>query len=443
MLIDVLLFFYCTSVLLSFSIFLFDGYLVFCLIWIFAIFYSTSNNWAALPNFVRLIWLLFFSSMILGRFLYINLLRQKSLRHLKDYNTSTLAPDSNDTAHFLSIKPSIFKYYVFACLFLFFLGITGVGQNPEFADQVNAASKSRLPYVINGLLNTLLSYWTFTILFASRYIPSSAISKFLNKVLPFRLISSLSGLLKFSAYLSTYATKFIVPLYGYLSLRYYMKFSWFSIKSSLRRLKISAQLLIFFLLILAILLSSAYLLSFLSVDLLELVIMKILVRADSYAMLDSDSLAMLSDEYSGNLFYFIHPFLKLIGIQAYDMPMGSFLMSKSSYLSTIGGPNIHLPVVLFILGGRGLLGYAFIILFGILSSLLLCYSRKNIISYVNHPNQKSTLFWSIFYFNSFLVLLQEPSAFAHGLFFAFVVYSFLRFLWPSLLYVFAKSSINI
>lgn len=441
MIIDLFLFFYCSSVLLSFSIFLFDGYLAFCLIWIFSLFYSTSSNLTALPTFVRLIWFLFFSSMLLGRFAYFLLSRRKSFPKLKPYSTSTFSPQFHGTIHQLSIKPAIFYYFIFASLVLLFLSISGIGQNTEFAG-VNAASKSRIPYIFNGLLTTLLSYWTFSILLASRSIPSSIVSQFLDKVLPFSVIAKFAGVLKFSAFLASYATKFIVPLFDYLLLRYYMAFPWITIKISLSRLKLSKKLLIFSLSVLTLLFTSTFLLSLANLDLLDLIIYKIIVRSDSYGLLDLNSLRLLSHEYAGNLFYFLHPFLKTIGLQAYDMPMGSFLISAGSNINQIGGPNIHLPVVLFVLGGLGFWGFVFIIFFGTLFSVALCFARANIISYVNGPNDQSTLFWPIFFFNLFPLLLQEPSAFGHGLFFAVFVYLFLRLLTPSLLRVFAKSSTN-
>ena len=441
MIVDIFLFFYCTAVFLSFSIFLFDGYLLFCLIWIFSIFYSTSSGLAVLPDFARLIWFLFFSSMLLGRFLYSQFFRRKSFQPLKDYHALIITPNSNyNIPRYLSIKPIIFKYFVFAYLVILILGLTGVGQNPEFAGSVNAGSKSRLPYVIEGLITALLSYWKYSILFASRYIASSSYSVFLNKILPFSVTTSFVGVFKYSTYLASYATKFISPLVEYISLRYYAKFSWFSIKRSLLGLRFNAKLIAFSLLMLAVFMASYFILMSLGVELLNLLVMKILNRSDSYGLLNTDSIAMLSDEYAGNLFYFFHPFLKLFGSQAYDMPMGSFLISKGSNLNQIGGPNVHLPVVLFVLGGAGGLGYSFLIVSGILFSFLLCHARKCIHSYMYSHSHHLTIFWPIFYFTLFPLLLQEPSAFGHQLFFAALIYYFLRFLKPTLYYIFSAFS---
>ena len=446
MLIDIFLFIYCSSVLLSFSIFVFDGYLIFCVVWIFSIFYSTSSGLAALPDFARLIWFLFFSSMLLGRFLYTQFFGNKSFQVIKHYRASIVSHNSKDNIPpFLSIKPIVFKCYIFFCLFLLIFGFTGIGQNPEFAGSVNAASKSRLPYVINGLIQTLLSYWTFSILFASRHIRSTSFSVFMNKIIPFRVISSLAGVLKFSTYLTSYATKFVSPFLDYIFLRYYVYLPWFAVRRSLLRLRLDTKIINFAVIALALFIASFYLFSSLSanVDLLNLVIMKIVIRSDSYGLLNADSLARLSDEYAGNLFYFFHPFLKLFGFQAYDMPMGSFLVSKGSNLNQTGGPNVHLPVVLFLLGGAGGLGYGFLIVSGILFSFLLCHARKCILSYMYLHGNHLTIFWPTFYFSVFPLLLQEPSAFGHNLFFATLVYCFLRFLKPSLYYVFSESSVEI
>lgn len=437
MLIDIVLFLYCSSVILSFSVFLFDGYLLFCLIWIFSLFYSITTNAAALPEFARLVWFILISSMLLGRFLYSHIFRQGGFPQLETRITSSLSNESNISVKSLRIKPIIFKYFIISCVILLFLSITGFGQNPEVAGSVNAVSKSRVPYVIDGFLQALLSYWTFSILFASRYVSSSINSKFLNQVLPFRLLFNLTGSLQFSAYLASYATKFVAPLLDYLFLRFYMKFSWSSIRSSVSRLKLSSRLLFFILSSFVILTASSFLVAFLSVDLLQLILLKITIRSDAYSLLDQDALAMLSNEYGGNLFYFVHPFLKSIGFQAYDMPMGSFLIANGSDLSVTGGPNIHLPLVLYILGGGGFSGFVLIIFLGVIFSLILCHARTNIVLFVNNPTQSSSVFWSIFFFNSFLLLLQEPSAFGHVLFFAFLVYLFLRFLKPSLFNILA------
>ena len=174
-------------------------------------------------------------------------------------------------------------------------------------------------------------------------------------------------------------------------------------------------------------------LHFINVNLLDLLLFKLLQRSDLYAFLNEQSLSDLASNYSFNFLYFFHPFLKLISLKAYDMPMGTYLISQSNF-GSLGGPNTHLPVVLYVIGNQGVLGYSLIFAVGFFCSLLLLYSRKKILKRI-FLSDITPIFWPFFVYTAFPLLLKEPSAFAHYLFFNCISYFIIFRLRPSFLQV--------
>jgi hypothetical protein len=428
--IDAFLFFFCSFTLLSFSISLFDGYVFFSIIWFFSIFFSCFISEAALVDFVRAAWFVFTVGMLAGRLVFASCVSKiNALKIVTD-------PNPNPGSSFHGAKFQIKANIAFAFILLFsavlFFALTGIGGNVDFADNVNAGSKSLLPYAVRGILGVLTSYWTWSVILAKPCFNLSSYKRFANCLLFLPTLADLILSLQFLAFLGTYGTKLVVPFTTYISFRMFYSYTWSRMRYQLRTFKLNKALL-------AIAFLTAFAVSFLilifnylGISFVDLLLLKSLGRADSYPLLDSSSISNLVQVYGGNFMYFFHPFLKAVGLKAYDMPMGSWLASGGSNINQIGGPNIHLPVVLYVLGRGGLSGMMCNLLGGIVISLLLLYARNNIVNRMN-GSSLFPIFWSIFIYFNFLLLLQEPSAFGHSLLFWTIVYTVLRLAKPSLL----------
>ncbi len=60
-----------------------------------------------------------------------------------------------------------------------------------------------------------------------------------------------------------------------------------------------------------------------------------------------DALSMIRDDYKVNFFsYMLHPITSLVGVRAYDKPLGAMLMSEVQRRDVLTGPNPQMPVLL-------------------------------------------------------------------------------------------------
>lgn len=428
--IDVFLFFFCSFTVLSFSISLFDGFMFFAIIWFFSIFFSCFISEAALVDFVRAAWFVFSVGMLAGKLVFTGCVSKiKAINVIADTSVDL---SSNSHGGKLQIKTGILSAYFLLFSTVLIFAFTGIGGNADFADNVNAGSKSLFPYVVTGMLGALTSYWTWSVILAKTYFRLSSYKSFVNYLLLVPTLLELILSLKFLAFLGIYGTKLIAPFATYISFRMFYSCTWPRIRHQFRMVKLSKAFLA--VVALAAFAFSSFLLIFnyLDLSLTDLLLLKFLGRADSYQLLDSSSIPNLIEVYGGNFMYFFHPFLKVVGLKAYDMPMGSWLISGGSNVNQIGGPNIHLPIVLYILGRGGLPGMTCNFLGGIVISLFLLLARNNIVNRLN-GSSLSPVFWSIFFYFNFLLLLQEPSAFGHSLFFGSIAYTALGLIRPSLL----------
>ena len=219
-----------------------------------------------------------------------------------------------------------------------------------------------------------------------------------------------------------------------MSFRFYVLLVWCDIRKYFRTLKINISLLILLAAFLvAVVISYSLLLSF-DVSIFDLLFFKFINRSDLYSVLSPENLDRLTSVYQGNILYFFHPFLRLIGSQAYEMPMGTFLISMGSNLKDIGGPNTHLPVTLFVIANQGIIGYVSIFMAALLCAFALLRSRNKILKRIACLDSRP-IFWSFFSFIAFPILVVEPSAFGHLLFFNCILYFIVFRFKPSLLQV--------
>ncbi|KGF96670.1 hypothetical protein EU95_0555 [Prochlorococcus marinus str. MIT 9201] len=157
-------------------------------------------------------------------------------------------------------------------------------------------------------------------------------------------------------------------------------------------------------------------------------------RVDGYLFLNSEMLDKLSRNYNNIFAYIAHPFLKLIGLYGYKAPMGTFLLSSildTDIAKTIGGPNIHLPILIGITYLNMSMSFLIIpfmlILFSGIFGLALSYSYK-ILWDKNNIFSISQSFISLFIYFSTMRFITEPSVFSHSLMAficCFVIYKFI------------------
>jgi hypothetical protein len=428
--IDVFLFFFCSFTLLSFSISLFDGFLFFAIIWFFSIFFSCFISEAASVDFVRAAWFVFSLGMLAGRLVFVGCVSK--IKAISITDSANIVHISNSHRGDLKIKTGVVYGFFLLFLSVFTFSLTGIGDNADFADNVNAGSKSLFPYIVTGIMGTLTYYWTWSVILAKTYFRISSFKRFVNYILLVPTFLQFILALRFLSLLGTYGTKLIAPFTTYISFRMFYSCTWPRIFRQFRTVKLNKNTLLIAALAAFAFSVFLFIYSYLGLSLFDLLLLKSLGRADSYQLLNSSSISSLIAVYGGNFMYFFHPFLKVVGLKAYDMPMGSWLISGGSNMNQIGGPNIHLPVVLYILGRGGLSGMTCNFLVGILIALLLLLARNNLANRLN-GSCLYPIFWSIFFYFNVLLLLQEPSAFGHSLFFGSIVFIALRLVRPSLL----------
>ena len=431
---DLFFFIFCAVVVLSFSFSVVDGIPYFVVVWLGSIFLGINTGLAVMPDFVRTIWCIFFLGMLAGRILYPLLF--EPVFHLSNAKKKLIEHTSIDgtPSKPFFIKQNILTMFVFLFIVNLALFFTGFGKNTDYTGVINAGSKSLIPYVTEGVSTSLLTFWALSIITFNKAIIGRSYTKFLNLYLPLPQLSSIIDSLKYIAYILIYGTKLVVPVFTYMSFRFYVLLVWCDIRNYFRTLKINISLLILLAaFIVAAVISYSLLLSF-DVSIFDLLFFKFINRSDLYSVLSPENLDRLTSAYQGNILYFFHPFLRLIGSQAYEMPMGTFLISMGSNLKDIGGPNTHLPVTLFVIANQGIIGYISIFMAALLCAFALLRSRNKILKRIACLDNRP-IFWSFFAFTSFPLLVVEPSAFSHLLFFNCISYFIVFRVKPSLLQV--------
>ena len=431
---DLFFFIFCAVVVLSFSFSVVDGIPYFVVVWLGSIFLGINTGLAVMPDFVRTIWCIFFLGMLAGRILYPLLF--EPVFHLSNAKKKLIEHTSIDgtPSKPFFIKQNILTMFVFLFIVNLALFFTGFGKNTDYTGVINAGSKSLIPYVTEGVSKSLLTFWALSIITFNKAIIGRSYTKFLNLYLPLPQLSSIIDSLKYIAYILIYGTKLVVPVFTYMSFRFYVLLVWCDIRNYFRTLKINISLLILLAaFIVAAVISYSLLLSF-DVSIFDLLFFKFINRSDLYSVLSPENLDRLTSAYQGNILYFFHPFLRLIGSQAYEMPMGTFLISMGSNLKDIGGPNTHLPVTLFVIANQGIIGYISIFMAALLCAFALLRSRNKILKRIACLDNRP-IFWSFFAFTSFPLLVVEPSAFSHLLFFNCISYFIVFRVKPSLLQV--------
>ena len=200
------------------------------------------------------------------------------------------------------------------------------------------------------------------------------------------------------------------------------EFSWNNVKNIFKKLIIKSKIKknYFYILISAALfiICIAIFFSVYGFNLYELFIFKFLMRGDLYNILDIEGIKKLTTEYSGNILYFVHPFLKILGAQGYENPMGTFIAAGyENSRNFIGGPNVHLPIVLYVIFGSSTISFLLIFLTGYLVDYILSISRFVILKSESIFSYKYIL--SVIFFFEISTLIIEPSAWSHEIFFAF------------------------
>ncbi len=418
--IDFLLFCFCAYAILSFSITIVDGYLLFCCIWLFSVFYYCSLPTSINVPLIRSLWFLFCFGLILGK-LTSHLISSK---HNFSTNQSHLTIQNNHVSNISNLQVNSFRVnrnfiyiIVVLCLLDFFLFNSGSLRNQEYASELatNALSKSPILYSIKNLYSLFLLYATYHCILKADYLSKKDLNIFYSYllVLPSFIATLLSTF--YIKYLSIYALKMIYPSYELVCKLVFRQLFWSKLLSSLKRIRIKVYLLFFISLIIVSLFVSFLFLSFFDISLIDILLLKILGRSDGYPFLNSSNLSNLFSEYGYNYFYFFHPFFAALGFGAYNSPMGNFLVQAA-----VGGPNIQLPVVLYVIGKGSIIGYLNNFFGGIICGFLLYNSRIYILAFMS--NSKLFIYWPLFFFFFFPLLLTEPSAYGHILFFTFVVY---------------------
>ena len=432
--IDLILYFFCAFALLSFSFSLVDGYPLFAIIWLSSIFIACSSDCPS-PALVRSVWAAFFLGMLLGRFLFARLLQPILSVHVSSPSGSIF---QESIPEHVGTPKEIKKVVLIFIALLSFVGLlleaSGLGVASEQAGQLHAASKSPISYSLAGLSSTLYTYWIWSIIFLKSQIKISEYKIFVERYLVMPVIAQFIGSLKYLAYLSAYGLKLVSPVTSYLSYRLFYPLSWSVLTAQFLRKKLSLPLVISLAVVGLGISLGFFIYSSIGLGFQDLLLLKVLGRADGYIFFDDKNLRDLIAVYGGNFLYFFQPFLKVIGLKAYDMPMGSWLVSGGNNLAQIGGPNVHLPIVMYILSSGGAIGIFSVFFAGLICSVPLLYSRNKIVELINGSRPRP-VFWPIFFFFNFILLLTEPSAFGHSLFFSSVTFFTLKFFAPTLFYV--------
>lgn len=419
--VDLLLYIFCFYVFVRFSIALVDGYFLYCLVWLFSIFFGCSFGISADPNFTRCIWFIFTLGIWAGyeyHFLMPRIRMPKVV--LISFVAKTLELGRAYSSNTMSRNNRNLLLLLISFLIPFLL--SNIGVDSDFQGSIASGSKSSFQYVVRGFIMAFVYYSLYYSAFLFKYIRPWVYRSYMIPLCFSMLFLEFILSFKYLAYLSSYATKLVAPLVLIFSIYYFPFFMWRDIKKLLSRFRLPRFIIVIGTAFAFLVFASLLLALLFGVDGFNLIYLKVFGRSDAYQYFDSETIQALIREYSGNIFYFFHPFLKVLGFQAYDLPMGTFLISGGS-TEVVGGPNVHLPVVLYVIFGGGIVGYLSLLVSGFFIGAILRGVKINLI---HHFYIKPIpVFWNLFFYINFIILLIEPSAFGHNLFFITLVYCFL------------------
>jgi len=302
----------------------------------------------------------------------------------------------------------------------------------DLLGQTNFALSTQSPifYSVQGIITLYCNaYLFFIFLIGYRNKINKKINFLFLIVIPslFSFIQGIMIALKVSIY--AYLTKAVLPILRIFELYFLNPLRWkkLNIKRFIFKSKFSFSKLKLLLFILSSGLAIIFLIGIIfNSNLLDSIFFKIFVRAEGYGQAFAN-LDMLYDSYKFNFLYFLHPFLKLIGSQGYEAPMGTFLDSGGNPENWIGGPNIHFPLVIRILSGGPFLGFILNFFFAFMIGYFLAKSR-NILTRIDRGIKSNSIFSSIVFFQCFPLLFIEPSAWTHSIFFLSLVIIIIRLL---------------
>jgi hypothetical protein len=432
---DIFLYLFTACTLLSFSVSIADGILFFVLAWLIPSFYYFHiSPYPELATTYRLIWFVFDIGLLSSYLVPPRILIQLFKRIYSLTLTPSLYPnlalpfDLNRRLVLLLFAISTSCQALSSLLF----------QVPEDAKGAIYASQSKsvLPYLINNISSTTLLLVTL-LLFFKKYNLTLADRRFLvftSVILP------PFGLLIFSgksilARLLYDSTELIEPILQLTFLYFFLDLRWQSFLPHVSRFISSFRIYSFYFRIVVPILFVGFVfalfLSSSNVNILDIIWLKISTRADVYYAIKPSSFSRMFEEFGLGYSYFFHPFLKSIGLQAYTMPMGTFLASNYGQIPNfIGGSNVHFPLTMFFLGGSYFLGLISVFICTFIFAAFFRHSKYRLLFFLD-SNQPLDLF-SLFFYTSIPILLVEPSVWSHRLFFFVISLALIKLVRPSI-----------
>ena len=401
---------------LSFSISVVDGYLLIAFMQCSSIFLRYIIKDSSLQLFISS----FLFPYSLGLLISANLFIKKSYFFQEDILTNKYIKKTAIIISFLFFINFLIKTYA------------STFSTDDLLGQTNFALATQSPffYSLQGIITQYCNaYLFFIFLIGYRKKINKKINFIFLIVIP-SLFSFMQGImiaLKVSIF--AYLTKAVLPLLRIFELYFLNPLRWnkLNIKKLIFQSKFSRSKLKLLLFIFFSGLSLIFLISIIfSSNLLDSIFFKIFVRAEGYGQAFAN-LDMLYDSYKFNFLYFLHPFLKVLGSQGYEAPMGTFLDSGGNPQNWIGGPNIHFPLVIRILSGGPFLGFVLNFLFAFIIGYFLAKAR-NILTQIDKGIKSTSIFSSIVFFQSFPLLFIEPSAWTHSIFFLSLITITIRLL---------------
>ena len=295
----------------------------------------------------------------------------------------------------------------------------------DLLGQTNFALSTQSPffYSLQGIITLYCNAYLFFIFLIGFKNKINKKINFLFLIIIPSLFSFIQGIMiAFKVSIYAYLTKALKPLLNIFELYFLNQLRWqnLNIKRLIFRRKFSRSKFKILLFILMSGFGLIFLIGFIfNSNLLDSIFFKIFVRAEGYGQAFAN-LDMLYSSYKFNFLYFLHPFLKVLGSQGYEAPIGTFLDSGGNPQNWIGGPNIHFPLLIRILSGGPYLGFVFNFFFAFIVGYFLAKAR-NIIIQIDRGFKSTSIFSSIAFFQSFPLLFIEPSAWTHSIFFLSVI----------------------
>lgn len=133
---------------------------------------------------------------------------------------------------------------------------------------------------------------------------------------------------------------------------------------------------------------------------------RVVASADVYPLaFGTNAYEKLIGEYS-SFRYMLHPFTSIVGVRAYEYPVGSMLTGAAGYSVSAGGPNPQLPILNLVLWGKNFVAInlaAF--LFGILMYTSMYWGIKGFFFSQFNLIIRSILFYVLF-FSGFIIFFD-------------------------------------